>query len=286
MRRAIYDGDHPETAYSLTHLAATKLRLGDKASAEALYDEALAMRRRLYGSEHPDIAASLNNVGNMRLASGDLAGAERSLRESLDMISRLKAEDSLEVSNASNNLARVLLRREKHAEATVLYRRALDIREKRLKAADGRVWASRLGLAASLLSEMGGEDAIQGLADLELAIEGTPARRAAALVELAARLKDAGQWRDAAAMLDGVLLIEETQPGSAPIVEAFVFRAECALRLGALEHAEELLARARPLKMADDVADRYRSVLAGLIAALESDGQTEQAQRCAGLALR
>ncbi|HBU41326.1 MAG TPA: hypothetical protein DEB57_00370, partial [Microbacterium sp.] len=189
MRREIFPGDHPDTAFSLTHLAATKLRLGDTAAAESLYDEALAMRRRLHGDEHPDIAASLNNVGNMRLATGDLQDAERHLRESLRMIRRFASRDSLEVSHASNNLARVLLRRGKHDEAAALYRDALAIRSARLKPTDGRVWASRSGLALALLAGLDEDtpapDSSAAHARIE---EGTPAEQALALADVARRL--------------------------------------------------------------------------------------------------
>jgi len=285
LRRSIYKGDHAETAYSLTHLAATRLRLGDKESAKELYEEALAMRRRIYGAEHTQIAASLNNVGNMRLALGDLEQAERSLRESLQMISRLKAGNSIEVSNASNNLARVLLRRGNHAEAIGLYRKALDIRETRLKPTDGRVWASRLGLAASLQAEMDGSGSIDGLEKLEVAIEGTPSQRGGALLEIAARLLIAERSRDAAAMIDGVLLIENEVPGSTPLASALVMRAACAVSLGSLSDAESFLARARPIIKDQEQKFEYHSVLDDLITALQEAGHDRDASRCAVLAL-
>ncbi len=292
MRRRLYPGDHADTAYSLTHLAATKLRLGDDADAERLYTEALEMRRRLYGDEHPDIAASLNNVGNMRLALGDLAGAERYLRESLQMISRLAPPDSLEVSHASNNLARVLLRRGTYTEALDLYRTALRIREARLKPDDGRVWASRIGLALSLLADLGEGDAATDLTEQEIRIEeGTPAQRAAALVAIAERLMNGKRWGDAAAMLDGALLAGDETADDERYDQgpALIMRAACAVQLGSLAQAESLLGRARPIaESAQDpapVRSAYRDALATLLDAFEREGRQGDAVRCAALSL-
>lgn len=285
IRRAVHAGDHPDIAFSLTHLAATKLRLGETEEAERLYDDALAMRRRLHGNEHPDIAASLNNVGNMRLAMGRPEDAERYLRESLEMIRRLASPDSLEVSNAANNLARVLLRRGSFSEAAELYRRALEIREARLKATDGRVWASRSGLALSLLAELEGSETLDGLAGVQNSIEGTGAQRAEALELIADRLMRAERWGDAAMMLDGVLLIEQETPGEVDLAGVTVRRAACAIQSGAFGVAESMLSRARSLEMDRPTTDAYRDALAMLVERLEDEGRVGDSMRCAGLAL-
>ncbi len=295
MRRALHPGDHPGIAFGLTHLAATKLRLGNTASAGRLYDEALAMRRRLHGDEHPDVAASLNNIGNFRADIGDLAEAERSLRESLAMISRLKPGESLEVSHASNNLARVLVRRGAHEEAVSLFRRALSIREARLKHNDARVWASRTGLALALLAQMGdsetdGSDAgvditDLDLHDLEIRVEGTPAQRAGALVEIGTALMNGERWADAAAMLDGALMIADEQPALVAGGNTLVQRARCAVALGALGHAESLLGLARDGGVRPEIVSSYESTLNELVRSLESAGRRADAMRCAAMSL-
>jgi tetratricopeptide (TPR) repeat protein len=289
MRRDLYPGDHAQTAYSLTHLAATKLRLGEPDEAERLYDGALAMRRRLYGDEHPDIAASLNNLGNLRLATGDLDGAEGFLRESLRMISALAAPDSLEVSHASNNLATALLRRGKHAEASELYRRALAIRVERLKPSDARIWASRGGLALALLDGFSPGGASDDPETLQHRIEeGAPAQRAAALAEIARRMMTAERWEDAAAMLDGAILVSAEGEPSPALAEYLALRAACAVQLGELDAAEANLRRAAAVMTGPDdpAAPVFEIALGDLVGALNAARMYADADRCAELTLR
>ena len=54
--------EHPETARSVSHLAALLKDEGDLAAARPLYERALAIREKVLGPEHPDTATSLNNL--------------------------------------------------------------------------------------------------------------------------------------------------------------------------------------------------------------------------------
>ena len=208
---------------------------------------------------------------------------------SLQMISRLKPGDSLEVSHAANNLARVLARRGAHGEAADLFRRALAIREPRLKGHDARVWASRSGLALALLGEIGEVDGAGGVRDLEIRVEGTPTQRAGALAEIAGMLMDGARGGDAASMLDGALMIADAEDGVETDAETLVMRAACAVELGALAQAESLLHQARGdgtgAGRDGEAADRYGVVLGGLVRALEEAGRRIDAMRCAGMTL-
>lgn len=285
IRRALHPGDHPRTAFGLTHLAATKLRLGDARNAGRLYEEALAMRRRLLGDQHPDVAASLNNIGNFRAEIGDLAGAERALRASLEMISRLKPGESLEVSHATNNLARVLARRGAHEESAAMFRRALAIREARLKPGDARVWASRTGLALALMEDLGGHGEGGVLRDLEIRVEGTPAQRAGALIEIAGMLVEGERWGDAASMLDGAFTISDEQRDIRIPASAFILRSACALGLDDLTNAEWMLGQARKHALHGRDAEAYDAALDDLVGRLELAGRRMDAVRCSALRL-
>lgn len=282
MRRELYPGDHPETALSLTHLAATQQRLGQLTQGERMFAEALSMRQRLHGTEHPDIAASLNNLGNLLLAKGDIDGAEIRLRQSLEIISRLKGPSDLEVSNAAHNLARVLLLKGNFAEAVELYLQAIEIRTARLKPEDGRLWASRVGLARTLFEELGADASPEDVAALAAELDATTEHRAAALESLGERLLALGRWRDAGAVLESSIVatrLLRPVPGDR-LADRLVARARAATGIEDFPVAESLLAEARTLLHDGADADRYARAVSALVERLESLGMDEAAERC------
>ncbi|USN99110.1 MAG: serine/threonine protein kinase [Phycisphaeraceae bacterium] len=284
MRRALHPGDDKDTAFSLTHVAATLQRLGRLDEAQRLFGEALAMRQRLFGAEHEDIAASLNNLGNLLFEKGDAEGAERRLSESLKMIAGLKEPTSLEVSNASHNLARVVLARGRAGEAAELYRRALSIREARLKPDDGRVWSSRFGLAHALLGGIDPED--EG--GIGKGLDGAPSDRASALERLGGRLMSAQRWKDAALVLGWS--VEITRNALAGDRQGLAYRlalgAECATAIDDLDKAETLLTESSTLRPEGVVADEHNRAVEALVKRLTDSGRADAARRCEDLRAR
>ncbi len=105
MRRRLHEGDHPEIARGLVHLAVDLNELGDPARAQDLHELALQMRRRLYSGDHPDIAHSLDNLGNVLHILGQHASARQHHEQGLEMRQRLHAGDHPNVAYSLNNLA-------------------------------------------------------------------------------------------------------------------------------------------------------------------------------------
>ena len=74
---------HPQTATSLSNLAATLLEQGKYAEAEKYHRRALALYRKLLGEDHPLTAAAHNSLGVALQQQGKYAESERSLRQAL-----------------------------------------------------------------------------------------------------------------------------------------------------------------------------------------------------------
>lgn len=289
MRRELYPGDHPETALSLTHLAATQQQLGQLTQAERMFTEALSMRQRLHGTEHPEIAASLNNLGNFLLAKGDIDGAERRLRQSLAIISRLKSPTDLEISNAAHNLARVLQQQGDHDEALELYHRAIEIRTTRLKPDDRRLWASRIGLARTLLAELEAETPTPDDPLLADDLNSPTERRASALQAIGERLLSIARWRDAGvvfdASLDATRALDPVRKDR--LADRLIARAQAATALDDFPRAESMLAEARTLLHNGVDKTRYDRAVDTLVERLSALGMNDAAARCASaLAIR
>ena len=105
MRRNLHEGDHPEVARGLVHLAVDLNELGDPGRARELHEQALEMRRRLYSGDHPDIAHSLDNLGNVLHILGRYDLARQHHEQGLHMRQRLHAGDHPNVAYSLSNLA-------------------------------------------------------------------------------------------------------------------------------------------------------------------------------------
>ncbi|TDB74222.1 VOC family protein [Micromonospora sp. KC721] len=93
-----------------------------------------------------------------------------------------------------------------------------------------------------------------------------PASRLARTLENAIVLGDSkGDAAQAAKILDGALARADDEPDVTDVVQALVYRAELAMRLGDLARVEELLTRVRATALDDD----QRVLLADVLASVE-----------------
>lgn len=130
MREHMHEGDHPEVARGMVHLAVDLNEVGDPTSARELHETALAMRRRLYSQDHPDVAHSLDNLGNVLHILGvyDLARQHHEL--GLEMRQRLYTGDHPNVAYSLSNLAGDLHRLGDTSRARGLNEQALAMRQR------------------------------------------------------------------------------------------------------------------------------------------------------------
>ncbi|NLT55634.1 MAG: tetratricopeptide repeat protein [Actinomycetales bacterium] len=105
MRLRLHEGDHPEVARALVHLAVDLNELGDHQQARDLHEQALAMRRRLHSGDHADLAHSLDNLGNVLHILGEYDQARRHHERALAMRRRVYAGDHPNVAYSLSNLA-------------------------------------------------------------------------------------------------------------------------------------------------------------------------------------
>jgi tetratricopeptide (TPR) repeat protein len=130
MRRHLHEGDHPEVARGLVHLAVDLNELGDPAQARELHEQALELRRRLYSGDHPDLAHSLDNLGNVLHILGRYDLARQHHEQGLHMRQRLHAGDHPNVAYSLSNLAGDLHRLGDLEHARELNELALAMRQR------------------------------------------------------------------------------------------------------------------------------------------------------------
>jgi tetratricopeptide (TPR) repeat protein len=71
IRKKVLGSEHPDTAISVTNVAAMYQAMGAYVEAEPLYQQALAIQEKVLGSEHRDTANSLTILPcSTRLAAG------------------------------------------------------------------------------------------------------------------------------------------------------------------------------------------------------------------------
>ncbi len=78
--------------------------MGDYASAEPLYCEALETKRRALGTEHPDFAISLNNLAELHRSMGNYASAELLGRQALEIRRKVLGEAHPDFAASLHNL--------------------------------------------------------------------------------------------------------------------------------------------------------------------------------------
>jgi tetratricopeptide (TPR) repeat protein len=138
----------PEAA-TLLNKAAGYLR--DRAlfaTAEPLYQRALAIWEKALGPQHPDVARSLNNLAELHVNQGKYAEAEPRYQRALAIREEELGPEHPDVATSLNNLAVLYRKQGKYAEAEPLYQRALAIWEKALGPEHPDVATSLHNLAA------------------------------------------------------------------------------------------------------------------------------------------
>jgi TonB family protein len=123
--------DETRTYGELIDAARLASNRGDRAEAERLLAEALAMGERQYGAEHPSLGAALNELGRLYVRQAQHARAEEVL-ERLLRITRKRGDEHPDVATALAGLALVNRALGDEALAEERLREALRIRERAL----------------------------------------------------------------------------------------------------------------------------------------------------------
>jgi serine/threonine-protein kinase len=122
IRRRVLPADHPDLAESLGMLAYWHLLRGERARAEALYLEAVALFPTPASRRHPRAIVVLNDFANLLGSLGRDAEATVVLRESLELSRAVFGEGSFQVANRLNNLGVQLARAGQLEEAEQTFR--------------------------------------------------------------------------------------------------------------------------------------------------------------------
>ena len=123
--------DQPELqAEMFTVIGRTYERMGLRARALPLLEQAVAIGRRALGPEHVHLAQSLNDLGVLHRDDGNLVAAQPLLEESLAMRRRLLGAEDKDVAVTLVELGRVLDDAGRLDEAEQDFREALRIRRK------------------------------------------------------------------------------------------------------------------------------------------------------------
>jgi tetratricopeptide (TPR) repeat protein len=93
------------------------VRLEDRAEAESLLTQAVALFRRAGTGGRRGLARALNDLGVLRQEAGDLEGAETALAEAMDIRTRYFPRETRGIGVTGNNLAGVYYRRGNYQEA-------------------------------------------------------------------------------------------------------------------------------------------------------------------------
>jgi tetratricopeptide (TPR) repeat protein len=122
--------EHPDTAESVSNLAALHALRGDLAGARPLYERALTICEKALGPEHPYTAMNMNNLAGLRALQGDFASARPLYERALAIREKELGAEHPETAINLNNFAVVLANQGDFAGARSLYERALAIYEK------------------------------------------------------------------------------------------------------------------------------------------------------------
>ncbi|MEM7165632.1 MAG: serine/threonine-protein kinase [Planctomycetota bacterium] len=127
MVQGLYEGDHGETALTLTLFSYWTGTKGERETTLRMRRESLDMRRRIWGDSHLMVAQGLNDYGFALNSEGRLAEAEAAHREALAIRRR---HNPLEYGTAISlsNLGVVLAARGEYDEAIELMQQSLELR--------------------------------------------------------------------------------------------------------------------------------------------------------------
>jgi tetratricopeptide (TPR) repeat protein len=170
IREQVLGSDHPDTAQSLSNLAAKYKAQGCYGEAEPLYWRALAITESALGENHPSTAVSLNNLAALYDAQGRYGEAEPLFWRALAIFESALGEEHPDTAGSLNNLASLYRAQGRYGEAELLCRRALAIREQVL-GSDHPATAVSLNLLALLSRTLGRYEEAETLYRRALAIQ-------------------------------------------------------------------------------------------------------------------
>jgi len=122
--------EHPDVAAALADLAFVKRKLGDDASAEALYRDALRIRERVLEPNHTVTIGTLERLSDTCAARGNFAGALAFLRRALPVREAMLGADHERVRAARSRVAELELQMAKAADTARAVRPAPLPRER------------------------------------------------------------------------------------------------------------------------------------------------------------
>ena len=108
----------------MNDLAVARMKQGDMAEAETMYNEAIEMSRRIFGEDHPEVASAMENLGNVMYQTGRPAETIKMLEQVLAIRKRAFGDESEAVSRTLANIATVNSISGNPAAAEPLYREA------------------------------------------------------------------------------------------------------------------------------------------------------------------
>jgi tetratricopeptide (TPR) repeat protein len=104
--------------------------MGERAKAEPLLKEALAIRQKAFGPEHPLAASSLTMLALLYEDMAQYGKAEHLFEEALDIRRKVLGPEHPDTATSLNNLAELFWRTGDYPKAEPLYKEALAIRQK------------------------------------------------------------------------------------------------------------------------------------------------------------
>jgi eukaryotic-like serine/threonine-protein kinase len=119
-------------AEALSEKAELLRHVGDHATSERLFRQALSIQRSVLGDEHPRVAESLNHIGVLLREMGDYEAAEPLYREALAIWRRVFGDEHPRVVSSLNNLGVLLRVKGDHDAAEPPLREALAMRRRLL----------------------------------------------------------------------------------------------------------------------------------------------------------
>jgi tetratricopeptide (TPR) repeat protein len=134
-----------EQTYGVANLldqeAHWRLSAGDKAEAEKLFRQALAIREQVFTPNHPESIATASALGRVLLAAGRPDDAAPLLRKSVEAAGKVWGESHAEYAGQLNNLALYYLETGNYRQAAEHFSRAAS------------VWRTALGEGHPLVGE-------------------------------------------------------------------------------------------------------------------------------------
>jgi serine/threonine-protein kinase len=167
-RRRLHGPEDPRTAAAERDLGATYLELEQPRRALPLLRHALAVEQRRGGAD-VEVAKTLTLVGLADKALGDYRAADDALARAAELQERLGPEAELDLAITLANRGHLLQSVDEAARALPLFRRALELRERRLGRDSPAAVASLLDVGSAEL-ELGHVDAAIAAGERVLAV--------------------------------------------------------------------------------------------------------------------